>query len=1042
MLGGLLVPGRAPGLDPERPLSQFVLDSWKNTDGLPNNTVNTILQTKDGYLWIGTHEGLVRFDGVAFRVFDKDNTPALRHNWVQSLAEGPDGTLWIGTFGGGLARLRRGVFEGSPVPDLAPNLLIWKIALDDKGDLWVGTMGAGAFRLSSGGPSGWKTVWRGLPDERVTSVALDQRGRMWLGTFGSGLFVFENGAARPFSVEPRLAQAQVNELLADTNGDLLAGLMGGGLLTISPGGAVSTRTQASGLASDDVYSLYRDRAGSLWVGTIGGGLNRIHGSRVEALSVDRGLSSERVWCFHEDREGSFWIGTAGGGLNRLREGKFTVLTTQDGLSHNGIRSVYEDSRKVLWIGTNGGGLNRVENGTVTTYRKRDGLCNDQVWATVEDKAGGLWIGTFGGLGHLVDGHFTCLTVEQGLRSNHVRSLFVDDDGSLWGGTYGAGLFHMVEDRFEYFDVRGGFPANVVFSIQRDRRGTLWAATEGGGFAYGDGTRFSRLSRPEGLGHDVGRSIYEDSQGVLWLGMHGGGLARIENGKITHYRVENGLFDDVVFKVLEDDRGFLWMSCNKGISRCSRQSLEDFAKGKAKRIACEAFGTADGLISAECNGGGNNAGWKLSDGRLVFPTTHGAALVDPARILKNPLPPPVYIEDLFVDGTRIDPRERTVLPAGGEQFEFRYTALSFLAPEKVRFRVMLEGFDRAFTDPGLRRAAYYTRIPHGAYTFRVQASNNDGVWNETGASFSFSIEPEFTETPLFYALVAAGIGAVVLIFLKLRTRHLEERHRILEHVVAERTQALAEEKARAEAALVRAEDASQAKSRFLASMSHELRTPLNAIIGYSELLMEEVEELDPGAVREDLEKIRGAARHQLALVNDILDLSKIEAGRMELESRTFAVQPLLDEVVATMGPLFQARQNELRFVMAGELDDMTSDPTRLRQVLLNLLGNAAKFTTKGVVTFEVDASEPGWAVFRVKDTGPGMSDEKVARLFQPFDQLDPSIPRKHGGTGLGLFISRQFCRLMGGDLSVWSVEGQGSVFTARLPRVHRRVASRS
>ncbi|MCC6130384.1 MAG: hypothetical protein IT186_10685, partial [Acidobacteria bacterium] len=241
MLGGLLVPGRAPGLDPERPLSQFVLDSWKNTDGLPNNTVNTILQTKDGYLWIGTHEGLVRFDGVAFRVFDKDNTPALRHNWVQSLAEGPDGTLWIGTFGGGLARLRRGVFEGSPVPDLAPNLLIWKIALDDKGDLWVGTMGAGAFRLSSGGPSGWKTVWRGLPDERVTSVALDQRGRMWLGTFGSGLFVFENGAARPFSVEPRLAQAQVNELLADTNGDLLAGLMGGGLLTISPGGAVSTR---------------------------------------------------------------------------------------------------------------------------------------------------------------------------------------------------------------------------------------------------------------------------------------------------------------------------------------------------------------------------------------------------------------------------------------------------------------------------------------------------------------------------------------------------------------------------------------------------------------------------------------------------------------------------------------------------------------------------------------------------------------------------------------------------------------------------------
>jgi signal transduction histidine kinase len=366
---------------------------------------------------------------------------------------------------------------------------------------------------------------------------------------------------------------------------------------------------------------------------------------------------------------------------------------------------------------------------------------------------------------------------------------------------------------------------------------------------------------------------------------------------------------------------------------------------------------------------------------------------------------------------------------------------------VRFRHRLEGFDRDWVDTGTRRTAYYTRIPHGRYRFRVIACNDDGVWNETGDALAMTVQPYFHETPLFYALVAMTALLAAMGAWKLRVRRLLQRAHQLSTLVDERTRELREEKARTDRALLDAEssrriaeEASGAKSTFLANVSHELRTPLNAIIGYSELLTEEAQELSLESFVSDLSKVSNAARHQLALINDILDLSKIEAGRMDLVVETFDLSEIVAGVSSTIQPLLQKNRNVLE--VRHDLADgtMRGDATRLRQILFNLLSNACKFTRDGRVTLDVartSTNGTAWVTMAVSDTGIGMTPEQLGKLFQAFSQADASISRKYGGTGLGLVISLRFAQLMGGDIDVESEPGKGTRFTVRLPAAPAR-----
>ncbi len=1029
-LAGLLTvwTASAPALDPGKALTQYVRDAWQPEQGLPQSSVTAILQTRDGYLWLGTQEGLVKFDGVRFTVFDTRSTPELGHNFVLTLLEDREGRLWIGTYGG-LARLERGTFSRFTTAQGLPNDQVRALCETRKGQLFAGTLGGGIARLE-GERFVPEPATKDLPGKRVRALVEDGQGALWIAT-DDGLGSLQGGVLRHLATKDGLTHKDLRALFLDAEGTLWIGTDGGGLNRLKDG-RITALTTKDGLSHDVVRSLSADRAGNLYIGTWGGGLDRLSGGRLSALGTRDGLPSDQIWATYEDREGSLWVGTDGGGLHRLKDAPFTALTKREGLTNDIAMTVLEDRSGALWVGTYGGGLDRLApDGRVTAFTAKTGLANDTVQALHEGRDGTLWVGTSGGgLQKFVGGQPGAVVA--GLPSDQVRSLLEDREGTLWVGTDGGGLAHVKDGKVTVLTERNGLSLEVVLALLEDRAGNLWIGTDGSGLGRLKDGELTAFGKREGLAHDIVSALYEDADGSLWIGTSGGGLGRLKNGKLAFVSRKDGLFDDSVFTILEDAAGSLWMTCNKGVFRVSRSEAGEVMDGKRQKLASTSYGIADGLQSVECNAG-SPAGFRARDGRLWFGTIRGVAVVNPVKLEGNPLEPPVAIEEILVDGRLVAASGNLRLPPGTHSLEVHYTALSLRTPGRVRFRYRLAGFDDEWIDAGARRTAYYTNLPHGEKVFQVLASNDAGLWNEEGAKLAITVEPRLLErNPVRLLLAVASVG---LLWGAHRARlwRLRARERELVAVVEERTRSLREEKERTERALAeaeeherRAEAASQAKSTFLANMSHELRTPLNAVLGFNQLL--ERDAAITGESREGLGIIQRSGEHLLGLINDVLSISKIEAGRLTLDARPFDLHELLESVVAMVRVRAEAKEGkdlEVLYESAGVPRGVRGDDLKLRQVLVNLLGNAVKFTERGHVLLRARWAA-GRAVLEVEDTGPGIASEQVAKLFAPFVQTE-SGRKAREGTGLGLVISRQIARLMDGDITVASTPGRGTTF---------------
>ena len=773
----------------------YVTRSWQSDEGLPQNAVTAVLQTRDGYLWISTYSGLARFDGVRFVVFDDHNTPALASSRITSLFEAPDGTLWIGHENGGVSRRRDGRFERVKMVASWTGGKILAIATDELGDAWLLNQDGLLARVRDGlvlepepGVAGQLMMLARTEDgviwvSRGARVSKLERGRLTTVQFGQepaynfilgigasrdgGLWVVADGRVRkwkdgrwtseactsPWGVTPVLT------LLETQHGCLMAGTSDKGFALLFPGQALEpiVFNRARGFPSDWITSACEDREGDLWLGTGGSGLVVVRRAKVQTLAPPDQWQGRPVLSVCSGRDGTMWIGTEGAGVYALRDGAWTNYSMEAGIRNPYVWSLAEDTGGRLWLGTWGGGLLLRQDDRFEPAPGLDDLYFPMP-ALLPTRRGGLWVGTGVGMFQYQDGAAAWLVRNEGQILYDVRTIAEESSGTVWLGLYGGGLVQLK---------------------QKELR---------------------RFRRTDGLASDYVSCLRSESDGTLWIGTSGGGLNRLKQGRLSVIDQQHGLPSNFISDIEQDEQGFLWMSSHNGIFRVSRADLEQCAEGTLDSVQCLTYGLSDGLPTLLCSSGLQPGGCRTADGRLWFATSKGLATVDPHDVQTNQLPPPVLIEQFRVDDKEVAllaatgeaaPRGNPQVSPGRHRLEIQYTALSFVAPERVQFKHRLEGLDTDWVAAGTKRDANYDYLPPGNYIFHVSACNNDGVWNDSGASLAFTVLPYFWQTTWFQVpagglLAASASGAAWYV----------TRHRMREKLARlERQRALERERGR-------------------------------------------------------------------------------------------------------------------------------------------------------------------------------------------------------------------------------------------------------
>ncbi|HTH47886.1 MAG TPA: two-component regulator propeller domain-containing protein [Candidatus Limnocylindria bacterium] len=773
----------------------YAIDVWQVEDGLPDNSVNSIVQTSDGYLWFGTFNGLVRFDGLRFQRMDA-NVAGLESGRVVQLFVDRQNDLWIAMEYGQLARRAGGRFTVFGKENGWPGARARAFCEDAAGRLLVSSSEGALYRFDGQhfaavlpAESGATYAFNLTSDE---SHAVFVRRGDRLGTLRADQWV---PMPTPGGQEPlRIAAAGARRpggIWVNTEGDIK--LLEGGRFTRDFG----TQPWRS---NTPVKFMREDLAGNLWVGTWGEGLFRFSaGGEASHFTAANGFPHDTLRCFWEDREGNLWLGTDGGGLIRLKRRIFQSFDTRHGLPAGGLSILGEDARTGRLQGALMEQIFEFHDQHWTELPRAAGADpHAAVFALLFDRSGREWLGTYGAGVFVRDREgWQQRKTADGLVSPDVLSLFEDRDGSMWVGTE-AGLSHYGAGQFTNYTVSHGLPSNVIRAFAQDRDGSLWLGTTGGGLGRLKDGKISTFTRKDGLPHDSIRSLLADDDGSLWVGTSGGGLGLLKDGHFSRFSVEQGLPDNEIGVILDDALGSLWLGSNHGVFRVARGELTAVAEGLKDRLEGILYLGGDGLASVQISGG-SIAGLRARDGRLWFATSRGVSVVDPKQIRPNPVPPPVVIEEALADGVRLTPvagpgtETSLSVPAGTTRTELHYAALSLTAPERNRFRIQLVGYDAGWIEVDTRHVAYYTKVTPGTYPFRVLAANSDGVWNEAGATLVLTFRPQWWQTWWFrtaFALVllGSGFGAYHLRVRRLKLAHLQQEEfsrRLLASQEAER-----------------------------------------------------------------------------------------------------------------------------------------------------------------------------------------------------------------------------------------------------------------
>ncbi|HEX8386997.1 MAG TPA: ATP-binding protein, partial [Rubricoccaceae bacterium] len=767
-----------------------------------------------------------------------------------------------------------------------------------------------------------------------------------------------------------------------------------------------------------VRALLADPEGSLWAGSSGGGLVRLRDGRFTPFGAPEGLGADGTLAVAADPAGGVWAATSGGGVAHIDSGRVVRrLTTADGLPSDDVSTVLATRDGAVWAGFSGAGLCRWDgpaSGRTVCYGEADGLPVPFVLALFEDPAGTLWVGTDGGLVRWTGraGGRAFEAPAEGAPQAPVVSFARTADGALWAGTFGDGLYRLADGQFTHHP---GLDGEVVLALHAQADGTVWAGTYGSGLFR---------VRPDGRGG-------------------------FEDRRLT---TRDGLLSNSVLQVLEDRQDRLWLTSNRGIARLGLDALNRAAEAAGDSSAAPlvpvVYGRPDGLRSAEANGGVQPAGVATADGALWFPTTAGLATIQPAAIRANRVAPPVVVQRMNVNGAAVPlAGPPVVLAPGSRELAFEYAGLSFLAPGRVRHRYRLDGRDDGWTEAGPRRDAFYTDLAPGDYVFQVQAANDDGVWNRTGAAVAFTLRPHVWQTGWFAGLCVLAVVGLAAGAVRGRTRQLQARAAHLEGVVDERTAELRvaitevqEQKAVIEEQAETLVRLDEAKTVFFNNVSHEFRTPLTLTIGPLENALDDAYGPVSSPLRRQMEMMLRNSRRLLRLINQLLDVAKLESGKMNLKARRQDLRVLLDMVTRSFEGFAEEHQQALVLEAPDHAVPLTFEADKLEKVFFNLLSNAIKYTPAGgTITVALDEAGPdetypeGAVVVRVRDTGRGMEAEALPHIFDRFHQAAGPDSAVQASTGIGLSLVRELVELHAGVITVESTLGEGSTFVVTLPK---------
>jgi signal transduction histidine kinase/ligand-binding sensor domain-containing protein len=954
--------------------AQSRFDSWTTENGLPQNSVNDIVQTRDGYLWLATYGGLARFDGWRFVVFDR-STEGIGSQRIRLLHEDRRAaTLWASTEEGMLIRYRDGRFTTfGPEHGLPPGNTM-RIEEDDEGRLWITTADA---VVSFDGERAVRYVAEDFP-HGVRAPKVSSPYFVWWSYDSKDLHVLLKGHVESYPID--LRGAAITSVTIERSGNLWVRTDDDRVLRVS-----RERTETYGL-SDGMPSsalpghFQTDRNGSVWFGEFNGRISRIRSGRAELMS-ESGLLA-----LLDDREGSTWLGTSAG-LHRLRNLSFTTYSQANGLTWNWVYTVLEDRHGAMWFGTWGGGLYRYQNGRFLSYRTDRGRPAALIAGMYEDRSGRLWVGTNEGLGYVENGSIKGYNDPSGLLRGFVWAIHEDWNGALWFGT-DNGLVRLKDGELSRYTVRNGLSHDRVISLYEGRSGALWIGTFQGLTRFADG-RFVTFTEREGLVGSQIRALHEDHDGILWVGTYDSGLYRLADGRLTRFTRREGLHDNGVFQILEDDNGYLWMGSNRGISRVRRADLNEVAEGRRGTVTPMTFGIRDGLLSIETNGGRQPAGWKSSDGRLWFPTMGGAAVVDPAALSQNTAAPTTLIEELEVAGQSVSITDSVTVPPDASSLTIRYTAPSFARPEQIRFRYRLAGLDDHWIEVGDARTATYHRTPPGTYEFTVVAANHQGVWGSTGRSVRIVVLPPFWRTWWFATLAMAALFAVALTGHEVRVRRMRR------------------DNARQAAFSRQLIESQELERRRIAGELHDSVGQHLAIIRQRARTGRE-RWAGEAAVGQEFDAIAGVADQ---IDRDIKDVAH---GLRPYQLDTIGLAKILQRMV---GDVAESCGIECAIDIP-PLDDAAPDVRiHVYRIVQECLSNIVKHSraTRVDVAIRRDGRDLD---IHVQDNGVGFAK----------DVVDSSQPARGG---FGLMGIRERARILGGRVDITSAPGRGTVVSVRV-----------